>query len=72
MKKRLLLILTFTLWSSACFADQYVLVMSKNDCVCHYMLKIYNEDLKKYGEIAERFNISQPPPATVARTLDLE
>jgi hypothetical protein len=51
MKKRLLLILTFALWSSACFADQYVLVMSKNDCVCQHMLKIYNEDLEKYGEI---------------------
>lgn len=51
MKKRLLLILTLALWSSACFADEYVLVMSKDDCVCQHMLKIYNEDLKKYGEI---------------------
>jgi hypothetical protein len=51
MKKGLLLILTLTLWCSACFADQYVLVMSKDDCVCQHMLKIYNEDLEEYGEI---------------------
>ncbi len=36
-------------WSSS--GDEYVLVMSKNDCVCQHMLKIYNEDLKEYGEI---------------------
>jgi uncharacterized protein len=32
-------------------ADEYVLVMSKDDCVCRHMLKIYNEDLKEHGEI---------------------
>jgi uncharacterized protein len=31
--------------------DEYVLVMSKDDCVCRHMLKIYNKDLNKYGEI---------------------
>jgi uncharacterized protein len=31
--------------------DEYVLVMSKDDCVCQHMLKIYNKDLNKYGEI---------------------
>lgn len=33
------------------WADEYVLVMSKEDNVCQYMLKVYNEDLRKYGEI---------------------
>jgi uncharacterized protein len=31
--------------------DKYVLVMSKDDCVCQHMLRIYNKDLNKYGEI---------------------
>jgi hypothetical protein len=32
-------------------ADEYVLVMSKDDNVCQHMLGIYNDDLKKYGHI---------------------
>ncbi len=32
--------------------DEYVLVMSKDDCVCQHMLEIYNDDLKEYGEIS--------------------
>jgi uncharacterized protein YecT (DUF1311 family) len=32
-------------------AVEYVLVMSKDDCVCQHMLKIYNDDLREYGEI---------------------
>jgi hypothetical protein len=51
MKKRILFVLILTFLSSACFADEYVLVMSKDDCVCQHMLKIYNEDLREYGEI---------------------
>ena len=51
MKKRTLFVLILTFLFSPCFADQYLLIMSKNDCVCQHMLKIYNEDLRKYGEI---------------------
>ena len=50
VKKRISFVLILTLLSSACFADEYVLVMSKDDCVCQHMLKIYNKDLKEYGE----------------------
>jgi hypothetical protein len=51
MKIKLLLIVFFLLLSSISWADEYVLVMSKDDNVCQYMHKLYNEDLKKYGEI---------------------
>jgi len=51
MKKTLLLILISIFSSSISFADEYVLVMSKDDNVCQQMLKIYNDDLKKFGEI---------------------
>ena len=51
MKRILLLILIFFFLSSISFADEYVLVMSKDDNVCQHMLKLYNDDLKKYGEI---------------------
>ena len=37
--------------SSIVWADEYVLVMSKDDNVCQHMLGLYNEDLRKYGEI---------------------
>jgi hypothetical protein len=32
-------------------ADEYVLVMSKDDNVCLHMLKLYNSDLKKYEQV---------------------
>jgi hypothetical protein len=51
MKRILLLISIFIFLSSISFADEYVLVMSKDDNVCQHMLKLYNDDLKKYGEI---------------------
>lgn len=51
MKRILLLILISVFLSSISFADEYVLVMSKDDNVCQQMLKIYDDDLKKYGEI---------------------
>lgn len=51
MKRILLLILISIFLSSISFADEYVLVMSKDDNVCQHMLKVYNDDLKKYGEI---------------------
>jgi hypothetical protein len=51
MKRITLLILIFVFLSSISFADEYVLVMSKDDNVCQHMLKLYNDDLKKYGEI---------------------
>jgi len=59
MKKILFFLVLFFL-SSISFADEYVLVMSKDDNVCQHMLKLYNEDLRKYGEIKydqhEEFN----------------
>lgn len=51
MIKRLFLVFVLFLFPSISFADEYVLVMSKEDNVCQHMLKIYNEDLKKYGGI---------------------
>ena len=51
MKTRFLLILFFIFLASVSFADEYVLVMSKDDNVCQHMLKLYNDDLKQYGEI---------------------
>ncbi len=51
VKKRTLLALILTFLSSACFAGEYVLVMSKDDCVCQHMLNSYNKDLIEYGEI---------------------
>lgn len=60
MKKGILLVLILTFLSSISFADEYVLVMSKDDCACQHMLKLYNEDLRKYGNIKydkhEEFN----------------
>ena len=50
----------FLSFSSAAWADEYVLVMSKDDNVCQHMLKLYNADLKKYGRVMyekhEEFN----------------
>ena len=37
--------------SSTALADEYVLVMSKNDKLCQHMLWLYNKDLMEYGEI---------------------
>ncbi len=41
-------------------ADEYMLVMSKDDNVCQHMHRLYNDDIKKYGEIKydqhEEFN----------------
>ena len=50
MKKVLFLLFLFFL-SSISFADEYVLVMSKEDNVCQHMLKLYNDDLKQYGQV---------------------
>ena len=49
--RRILFVMILILFSSISFADEYVLVMSKDDKVCQHMLNIYNEDLRKYGEI---------------------
>jgi hypothetical protein len=51
MKKYLLIVLLILICTSVAFADEYVLIMSKDDNVCQYMHKLYNEDLKKYGEV---------------------
>jgi hypothetical protein len=39
VKKNILFVLILTFLSSVSFADQYVLVVSKDDCVCRHMLK---------------------------------
>lgn len=49
--RKVLLVLVLFLLPSICLADEYVLVMSKEDNVCQHMLKLYNEDLRKYGEV---------------------
>lgn len=51
MKKKIILILILVLVPLACFADEYILIMSKDDNVCQHMLNLYNSDLKKYGEV---------------------
>jgi len=51
LKRILLLVLISLSLFSTSFADEYVLVMSKDDNVCQHMFKLYNEDLKEYGEI---------------------
>jgi len=48
---KILLILFLLFMPSLGFADEYVLVMSKDDNVCQHMLKLYNDDLKKYGSV---------------------
>lgn len=42
------------LLSSNSKADEYVLIMSKNDELCRYMQQLYNADLKKYGKFEYR------------------
>jgi hypothetical protein len=49
--KKILLVLFLLFIPSLGFADEYVLIMSKDDNVCQHMLKLYNDDLKKNGEI---------------------
>lgn len=52
MKRNILvLIVCFFVFPALVFADEYVLVMSKDDNVCQHMLDIYNNDLNKYGHI---------------------
>lgn len=53
MEKKIIAILVILnfVFPAFAFADEYVLVMSKDDNVCQYMLNLYNEDLKKYGQI---------------------
>jgi len=51
MKRILLLVLISLSQFSTSFADEYVLVMSKDDNVCQHMLKLYNGDMEKYGEL---------------------
>jgi hypothetical protein len=49
--RKVILLLVLLLLPSICLADEYVLVMSKEDNVCQHMLKLYNDDLKKNGEV---------------------
>lgn len=49
--KKIVLVLILVLVPVFSWADEYVLVMSKDDSVCQHMLKIYNEDLRKHGKI---------------------
>lgn len=48
---KILLVLFLLFIPSLGFADEYVLVMSKDDNVCQHMLKLYNDDLNKHEEI---------------------
>ena len=45
------ILLLFTLSSALLYADKYMLLMSKNDKVCHHMGSIYNSDLAKYNKV---------------------
>jgi len=61
MKTLVISVLGFLLLSSICLAaDEYVLVMSKDNDVCLHMGMLFNRDLKKYGAIRfdkhEEFN----------------
>lgn len=47
--KKSLTILSFL--SLPLFADQYVLVMSKDDNLCQHMGELYNKDLRKNGKV---------------------
>jgi hypothetical protein len=49
--RRMFLVIILILLPAASWGDEYVLVMSKDDNVCQNMLNLYNEDLRKYGEI---------------------
>lgn len=51
MKTIILAIILFIFISSISFADEYILVMSKDDNVCKHILKLYNDDFKKYGAV---------------------
>jgi len=45
-----LVALFLLLLPSLSHSDEYVLLMSKEDNVCQHMLKIYNQDLKDFGD----------------------
>ncbi len=48
--REILVILLILFLPSLGYSDEYVLVMSKDDKVCQHMLKIYNQDLKDFGD----------------------
>ena len=45
------IVLLLVIYGLPLFADQYVLVMSKDDNVCQYMGELYNKDLMKNGKV---------------------
>ncbi len=49
MKRKYLIIIFIIIYSLQ--ADDYLLVMSKNNKMCQHMLSIYNKDLRKNGKI---------------------
>lgn len=50
MKNIKILLFLFLLFKpTLIYADEYVLIMSKNDNLCKHMQNIYNEDVKEYG-----------------------
>ncbi len=51
MIKSIVLAAVMIVLGTACYADEYVLVMSKDSNVCLHMLRIFNADLKKAGFI---------------------
>lgn len=69
---------------SIVWSEEYALVMSKEDNVCQHMLKLYNADLKKYGQVKykqhKEFNwikwedkeISIRPAGTPEEVMDID
>lgn len=51
MIKSILLAAVIIVLGTVCSADEYVLVMSKDNDACLHMLRIFNADLKKAGSI---------------------
>lgn len=52
MKNLKILLILFLLFTPTLLcADEYALIMSKNENLCKHMQKIYNDDLKKFGGV---------------------
>jgi len=51
IKKGILFAAVIIVLGTVCYADEYVLVMSKDNDACLHMLRIFNVDLKKAGFI---------------------
>lgn len=58
---RKVVICSMLMVGSSLYADSYLLIMSKDDGVCHHVNNILNDDLRNYGELRlqthEEFNV---------------